>query len=812
MSSWLDEDLSQLRSILYANQPRGVLLSGSFGSGVSVLVKEALKEFEQHFPILRLECSQALATTKYAVLAPLLGKDPTLVDGPTAGIIRNCLENARKLIDSQERDQPLLILVEDGQFIDSGSAYVLGQLSRSEEVLLFVQTMGQQLDSLSLDALMSIARLERMEFREIDAVKCAKLVNEVLGMPTSRGTLHFIHENCAKLPGLIIEYTKMLHRQGKLTINGSRQVLREQTDEFDETAIATMNSLARRHGPKAYRLMQLLSLTGSILANDIPYVGSEEISNLELTPLISVVEGRVVLSSIFLSNALRLDIEPELRLELLTEYYDSNEVMVNDARALHSMSEANMDVSHVNASDLTKIALQNGEYQLVISVYESLPMVKKAEVRSHYFAALAVLEDWQALDSQKSEWPPGLVDVLGFFREEQKPVASQSINVDDILLISQIRRARSEYLAGDLILLEIDGLLSADLLIPKWQYSLQILALNVRILIAKGQAAEAIVALENLSTGRATPYIVQGTLDVLRALANFQMGHISSARENLQSALAELDVFDPTGLLPLGVALASHVEEQENSNTRLNEIDEDRTKAFTKICLAHMRQRKYSEAASFFVQLESLKARFLIESSDLDQNWQLPEIEKILLETGPHAISTIYSGWPRWADADLRKRILNRLAQVAIPEDFLLAKYQHRVVWAIEEEFSESKINLAQEIFSEGFVSLAVELMAVAINELSEVGTMRERGAAVRLVHSWFVELDEKPWGKIAEALTNTMLTVREQEIAKFISDGLSNKEIARELTVSQRTVEGHVYRIFAKLGVTSRAEIAFVT
>lgn len=48
-------------------------------------------------------------------------------------------------------------------------------------------------------------------------------------------------------------------------------------------------------------------------------------------------------------------------------------------------------------------------------------------------------------------------------------------------------------------------------------------------------------------------------------------------------------------------------------------------------------------------------------------------------------------------------------------------------------------------------------------------------------------------------------LTSREREIANVVAAGLSNKEIAERLTVSVRTVEGHVYRASTKLDVTDR-------
>jgi DNA-binding CsgD family transcriptional regulator len=51
-------------------------------------------------------------------------------------------------------------------------------------------------------------------------------------------------------------------------------------------------------------------------------------------------------------------------------------------------------------------------------------------------------------------------------------------------------------------------------------------------------------------------------------------------------------------------------------------------------------------------------------------------------------------------------------------------------------------------------------------------------------------------------------VTSREREIASLIAAGLSNREIAEQLTVSVRTVEGHIYRACIKLDVTDRDEL----
>jgi DNA-binding NarL/FixJ family response regulator len=52
-------------------------------------------------------------------------------------------------------------------------------------------------------------------------------------------------------------------------------------------------------------------------------------------------------------------------------------------------------------------------------------------------------------------------------------------------------------------------------------------------------------------------------------------------------------------------------------------------------------------------------------------------------------------------------------------------------------------------------------------------------------------------------------LTAREREIVTLAANGLSNRQIADRLTVSVRTVEGHLYRACTKLGVSDRGELA---
>ena len=60
---------------------------------------------------------------------------------------------------------------------------------------------------------------------------------------------------------------------------------------------------------------------------------------------------------------------------------------------------------------------------------------------------------------------------------------------------------------------------------------------------------------------------------------------------------------------------------------------------------------------------------------------------------------------------------------------------------------------------------------------------------------------------KLAEGVTRVQLTPRELTTLRLMADGKSNKEIANDLGISERTVKTHLGHLFEKLGVTSRTE-----
>jgi DNA-binding NarL/FixJ family response regulator len=109
-------------------------------------------------------------------------------------------------------------------------------------------------------------------------------------------------------------------------------------------------------------------------------------------------------------------------------------------------------------------------------------------------------------------------------------------------------------------------------------------------------------------------------------------------------------------------------------------------------------------------------------------------------------------------------------------------------------------------------------LRAGAAGYLLKNAEPQELARAVRAAHAGEVLLDSVVAARLVEALAGggdedplDRLTPREHEVLQLIGRGLPNKQIARELDLSERTVKTHVGHVLAKLGVADRTQAAIV-
>lgn len=90
--------------------------------------------------------------------------------------------------------------------------------------------------------------------------------------------------------------------------------------------------------------------------------------------------------------------------------------------------------------------------------------------------------------------------------------------------------------------------------------------------------------------------------------------------------------------------------------------------------------------------------------------------------------------------------------------------------------------------------------------------------AAIRLVHDGEALLDPQVAGQVMEQVAHpapggdlASLTPREREVLELLGRGMSNRELADTLVVSEKTVKTHVSNILMKLGVHDRTQAALL-
>jgi DNA-binding NarL/FixJ family response regulator len=79
-------------------------------------------------------------------------------------------------------------------------------------------------------------------------------------------------------------------------------------------------------------------------------------------------------------------------------------------------------------------------------------------------------------------------------------------------------------------------------------------------------------------------------------------------------------------------------------------------------------------------------------------------------------------------------------------------------------------------------------------------------------LHQVLVEFSRRASVQVVSHTGAVLLTTREEEIVHLVEDGLTNRQIAVRLGLSEHTVRNNLFRIFDKLGVSTRVELALYT
>ncbi|MEB3062319.1 LuxR C-terminal-related transcriptional regulator [[Mycobacterium] zoologicum] len=159
----------------------------------------------------------------------------------------------------------------------------------------------------------------------------------------------------------------------------------------------------------------------------------------------------------------------------------------------------------------------------------------------------------------------------------------------------------------------------------------------------------------------------------------------------------------------------------------------------------------------------------------------------------------------QFGDPSVADRLDELAGTVEGPRAPLAARYAH----ALADGDNDALEAVSQEFEAIGDVLAAADAVAQASAGYRQAGL---RGSALS-ASARARQLAERCGGATSPALAAARMTLpltgREREIALLVAQGLSNRDIAEAMSLSVRTVEGHVYRATVKAGVATRAELS---
>jgi DNA-binding CsgD family transcriptional regulator/tetratricopeptide (TPR) repeat protein len=169
------------------------------------------------------------------------------------------------------------------------------------------------------------------------------------------------------------------------------------------------------------------------------------------------------------------------------------------------------------------------------------------------------------------------------------------------------------------------------------------------------------------------------------------------------------------------------------------------------------------------------------------------------------ALSLALSKGHRWMAGELAYRLWQATGTAEAPGDWpepyrLLAQGdwgQAAQIWA-----GRGREYARIEALTHGAAAAAAEALQ-KLADLGAVGTQRRLRADLRRRGMTRVPRGPRP----STAVNAAGLTSRQLEILRLLANGMSNVDIAAELTLSRKTVEHHVSAVIAKLGVASRGQ-----
>ncbi|MCU1390835.1 MAG: transcriptional regulator, LuxR family [Ilumatobacteraceae bacterium] len=868
MSDWpligRERELGVIAEVLGRPDASGVVLAGAAGVGKTRLATEAMRLGDRSgFATARVVASRAASAIPFGALAPLL---PSGVTAMAQGL--NALRQATMALAERAAGDPLMLLVDDAHALDDASAVLLQQLAATKAAFLVVTVRTGEQPPEGVTALWKDHDVERLTIEPLSRETSEKFVMGMLGGEVDFVTLSMLWSKTQGNALFLRELVLGAVEDGSLTYLGGRwqsdgEV--EPSDRLTELVGSRLSGLDRAE----LDVLELVAFGEPLSVGMLSDLSDPEvIEQLERKGLLMLVHDRrrqeVRLSHPMYGEVLRLR-TPGLRVRsisrVLAEALEATgsrrrgdalrtSMLRLDGGGLPSMplllegtAQAMFAHDYSTALRLARTAFaceesyDSGMMLLTVlydcdgaheceAVFRAVdPYVVTDPQLTRFALSQATTRFWKLYDAAGAA--DVLVDALQRLESQD-----EKDEVSSFLAVMEVQSGKSRealertagVLAGEdgrpyllvslcaAIAMSIvgrsqDGVDVADRALAIPLEGERGLTVGQRALLTTHKAAalnetgrikEAyeIAMRVRRMTAVSNDLANQGFVDI--ALARICL-HAGRLREAAQLASEALEMFrrwghyGPTRWALGYVALASAMTgEIATAVDAISELDVLPVHPARMLDVDMMRARAWTAAA----QARPEQAREILR-----------ELADEMRDTGQRGFEIlVLFDLARLGEPD---EVASRLAEIVEPGQSILHEAMASAAAAMARSNPAELVAQADAFAEMGANLFAAECAVAAADAYRRDGDQRRGVEWSRRAADLSALCPGARTPGLMQIQAMTPLTQREREIASLAAQGLPSKTIGERLYVTSRTVDNHLARIYSKLGVGSRAELA---
>ena len=839
----------------------GVLIVGAAGTGKTAVSKAVLRELPPGGSVIRLVATRALASVPFGALAPYLSELPDSELDSFAAVLRAMSDRLKA-----EAVRPLFV-VDDAQFLDRGTTELLARaVAVGAAEILATSRPGPSIPEQFL-ALWDDGLLSKFELTPLNRTGVHEVCKQVLGAEVSPWVSAVFADVTAGNPLMLMSLIEHERHSGAIVLRHGVWFLRAYPDLAGVPAADVIDQQLRSMTPEERTVATIVALAGPLsLGQILRFSSPKTVDALEAAGILAISAGhdRTVRtaspllgeiirhrapagqSATLRASLLQLPstgmVGPETFLNQLRWSLDCGEP-VPPGQLLQAAAAANTDLKPAAAIQAAqavrdtrflpeaKINLAYAHYLLGVPAEAAGDLAAAGPLphgRQSYLAArlAARLPDGVdalvrerdggepagsvGFDPSESSWSqmPAAGLAAGILHGQwDEPSADVESRLQDLIdatatipevrlpavsLLGELRSAQGRLSAG----LRLDreawaGAVSGGLTLPLAQEEL--LARHCLSLVRAGEWGELGEVLDGYAAEYPSRLLYSGGM--LHAMSGFALLHRGRFLESLAElilAVEELRIADPLEMLPFAYATAGYAAVLAG---HLGEAQEQV-------------QGFHTVTYSGLQSLRLLSEAYAITVERLTSGGGRGELEALADEAQVQGL--------RGVETDIRRLVLRNgdtgsapaLASSSSAVEGLEGRLLAAFARAVAAADAPGLVAISDEATAAGHGLLAFEAAQQAAVCLEHTADRWRLTAVQRRLHHLMVDAGISGQMPALRSGQGPVLTAREAEILELVATGSSNAEVAAALSLSPRTVEGHLSRIFAKLGVSRRAEL----